>query len=120
MLAATGSMSGLRLLGAKKLNDFAKLLALFDGDLYIVDGDVVDRSSPRPLSSVLLCPVRLAMVSIIAVDERQSKVKRRSSGKIVVPIHNFSIYITEKCENIVNSSPCYFGKIFIDIRTVDL
>ncbi len=42
-LAATGSMSGLRLLGAKKRNDFAKPLALFDGDLYIVDGDVAEQ-----------------------------------------------------------------------------
>ncbi len=33
VLAATGSMSGLRFLGAKKLNDFAKLLALFAGGL---------------------------------------------------------------------------------------
>ena len=32
-LAATGSMSGLRLLGAKKDDDLAKLFALFDGDL---------------------------------------------------------------------------------------
>ncbi len=43
MLAATGSESGSRLLGAKKLDDLAKLFALFDGGLNIVDGDVVEQ-----------------------------------------------------------------------------
>ena len=42
-LAATGSMSGSRLLGTKKLDDFAKLFALFDSDLYIVDGYVAEQ-----------------------------------------------------------------------------
>ncbi len=36
-------MSGLRFLGAKKLDDLAKLFALFDGDFYIVDGDVAEQ-----------------------------------------------------------------------------
>ncbi len=45
-------MSGLRFLGAKKLNDLGKPFALLGGGLYIVDGDIAEQENVSELPGV--------------------------------------------------------------------